>query len=82
MIRFFLGLPGRMWGYVAVTAAALAVFLAHSARQRALGRKQAEGDAMQDAFNQVEEGRDAVQDMHGDDRDERIKRLRDNADDW
>lgn len=50
--------------------------------QKAKGKAEAKTEALEDSAKRQEEGREAVSDLRGADRDDLVKRLRDNDGQW
>ena len=71
-----------LWGYVAAAVAALFGLVGVYLSGRRSGRQGAENKAMKDAQKRAERGRDAVSDLRGAGRDDRIAKLRDNDAEW
>ena len=68
--------------YLIAIGAAIAALLGYGARQKARGRREAETDALRASAKRQEDGRDAVSDLRGADRDDLAQRLRDNDGQW
>jgi len=67
-------------GWLAGAGAALAAFVGAYLTGRRSGRQKAETRALRETQERVEKGRKNVEDLRGVDRDERIRRLRDEWD--
>ena len=76
------GLIAQILPWLAGAVAIIVAILGYGARQRSKGRADAATEAMRDAANRQEEGRNAVQDLRGAGRDDLLDRLRRNDGQW
>ncbi|AUR35763.1 hypothetical protein PhaeoP18_01489 [Phaeobacter piscinae] len=79
MIRALLS---RFWGYLLAAGAFLAAIWAYGRSQKAEGRKETYIETLEDSAKRKEAGREAVEDLRGNDRDDDIEQLRRNSDRW
>lgn len=67
---------------LAAAGALLLAVVTFGALKKREGRQEAENEALRDDAKKQEEGRDAVQDLRGADRDQLTDKLRDNNKRW
>ncbi|MFV1505024.1 hypothetical protein VWY03_05195 [Phaeobacter sp. JH20_09] len=75
-------LLSRFWGYLLAAGALLSAIWAYGRSQKAEGRKETYIETLEDSAKRKEDGREAVEDLRGNDRDDDIKQLRRNSDRW
>ncbi|AUQ93876.1 hypothetical protein PhaeoP66_04655 (plasmid) [Phaeobacter inhibens] len=75
-------LLSRFWGYLVAAGALLAAIWAYGRSQKAEGRKETYIETLTDSAKRKEAGREAVEDLRGNDRDDDIEQLRRNSDSW
>ncbi|MFV1644951.1 hypothetical protein VWZ82_13085 [Phaeobacter sp. JH20_41] len=75
-------LLSRFWGYLVAAGAFLAAIWAYGRSQKAEGRKETYIETLTDSAKRKETGREAVEDLRGNDRDDNIEQLRRNSDSW
>ncbi|AUR11223.1 hypothetical protein PhaeoP48_01226 [Phaeobacter inhibens] len=72
----------RFWGYLVAAGALLAAIWAYGRSQKAEGRKETYIETLEDSAKRKEAGREAVEDLRGNDRDDDTEQLRRNSDSW
>lgn len=75
-------LLSRFWGYLVAAGAFLAAIWAYGRSQKAEGRKETYIETLKDSAKRKEAGREAVDDLRGNDRADNIEQLRRNSDSW
>ncbi|AUR03207.1 hypothetical protein PhaeoP72_01222 [Phaeobacter inhibens] len=75
-------LLSRFWGYLVAAGALLAAIWAYGRSQKAQGRKETYIETLTDSAKRKEAGREAVEDLRGNSRDDDIEQLRRNSDSW
>lgn len=75
-------LLSRFWGYLVAAGAFLAAIWAYGRSQKAEGRKETYIETLTDSAKRKEAGREAVEDLRGNSRDDDIEQLRRNSDSW
>ncbi|AUQ64453.1 hypothetical protein [Phaeobacter inhibens] len=75
-------LMSRFWGYLVAAGAFLAAIWAYGRSQKAEGRKETYIETLTDSAKRKEAGREAVEDLRGNSRDDDIEQLRRNSDSW
>ena len=75
-------LLSRFWGYLVAAGAFLAAIWAYGRSQKAEGRKGTYIETLTDSAKRKEAGREAVDDLRGNDRADNIEQLRRNSDSW
>ncbi|WP_123618862.1 hypothetical protein [Phaeobacter inhibens] len=75
-------LMSRFWGYLVAAGALLAAIWAYGRSQKAEGRKETYIETLEDSAKRKEAGREAVEDLRGNDRDDDTEQLRRNSDSW
>ncbi|AUQ62145.1 hypothetical protein [Phaeobacter inhibens] len=75
-------LLSRFWGYLVASGAFLAAIWAYGRSQKAEGRKETYIETLEDSAKRKEAGREAVEDLRGNSRDDDIEQLRRNSDSW
>ncbi|MFV1484538.1 MULTISPECIES: hypothetical protein [unclassified Phaeobacter] len=72
----------RIWGYLVAAGAILAAIWGYGRSQKAEGRKETYIETLEDSAKRKEAGREAVEDLRGNSRDDDIEQLRRNSDSW
>ncbi|MFV1536965.1 hypothetical protein [Phaeobacter sp. JH204B] len=75
-------LLSRFWGYLVAAGAFLAAIWAYGRSQKAEGRKETYIETLTDSAKRKEAGREAVEDLRGNSRDDDFEQLRRNSDSW
>ncbi|MDO6755366.1 hypothetical protein Q4598_03915 [Phaeobacter inhibens] len=75
-------LLSRFWGYLLTAGALLAAIWAYLLSRDAGVRKETYIETLTDSAKRKEAGREAVEDLRGNNRDDDIEQLRRNSDRW
>jgi hypothetical protein len=71
-----------LWPWLIGALAVVGGLFGFGRSQKAKGKAEAKTEALEDSAKRQEEGREAVSDLRGADRDNLVKRLRDNDGQW
>ncbi|MFV1594048.1 hypothetical protein VWZ88_15950 [Phaeobacter sp. JH20_36] len=72
----------RFWGYLVAAGAFLAAIWVYGRSREGEVRKETYIETLTDSAKRKEVGREAVEDLRGNDRDDDIEQLRRNSDRW
>lgn len=82
MLTVITTLLAPFWEWIALALGAIAVLFGYGVVKKGQGKDEQRREAVENANKQKEKGREAVQDLRGATRDERVKRLRKNRTRW